>query len=297
MGLGEGQNGLNGLNKLDPPPGRFLYRQGIIGTNLLLLFFPMHPITNLYNFGDSFSDTGNARHLTNGQLAHESGRFSDGLIWIDFLAAHLGLTLAPSDAASGAIANLNFATGGATTGSENLFPAVMPHLPQLPGLQQQIQGFLTLAQGKADPEALYIIWAGAADYAPFVQGIPQHSSCEIPIANLSTALSQLTQAGAKSILLVNLIDLGKTPLAAQVAAITPAPQVSRAIDAHNHALLNLATSLNIMHLDAHSIVNQMLTQPQELTFWDLVHPTQYVHNSLAQAAIKLIDNAKVPAFA
>jgi thermolabile hemolysin len=254
--------------------------------------FPMPPITNLYTFGDSFSDTGNAHHLTGGQLASESGRFSDGLVWIDFLAAHLGLTLTPSFTDPGTITNLNFATGGATTGSENLFPAVMPNLPQIPGLQQQIQGFLTLTQ--ADPEALYVIWAGAADYAPFVQGIPQHSSPEIPIENISTALAQLTQAGAMSILLVNLIDLGKTPLAAQVAAITPPEQVSRAIDAHNQALLDLSTSLNIMHLDAHSIINKMLHQPQELIFWDLVHPTQSVHNSLAQAAIKLIDNAKMP---
>jgi thermolabile hemolysin len=115
----------------------------------------MTPIANLYSFGDSFSDTGNAHHLTKGQRASESGRFCDGLVWIDFLAAHLGLTLTPGFVDPDAIANLNFATGGATTGQENLFPAVMPDLPKLPGLQQQIQGFLTLAQGKADPEALY----------------------------------------------------------------------------------------------------------------------------------------------
>jgi thermolabile hemolysin len=252
----------------------------------------MNPITNLYSFGDSFSDTGNAHHLTAGQLASESGRFCDGLVWIDFLAAHLGLSLTPSWADPGATTNLNFATGGATTGSENLFPAVMPHLPQLPGLQQQIQGFLTLVQGKADPEALYVIWAGAADYAPFVNGIPQHSSPEIPVENISIALTQLIQAGAKSILLVNLIDLGKTPLAAEVAAITPPSQVSGAIDAHNQALQGL--SADLMHLDAHSIVNELLAQPPELAFWDLVHPTQSIHHSLAQAAIKLIENAKIP---
>jgi len=59
----------------------------------------------------------------------------------------------------------------------------------LPGLQQQINGLQP--NTSADPNALYIVWAGANDYLNAGIGDP------VPVNNLSTAVSSLADYGAK----------------------------------------------------------------------------------------------------
>src|SRR5436309_9998384 len=54
------------------------------------------PIDHIVVLGDSLSDTGNA------------GRFSNGPVWVEYLARSLGLALTPSQAGG-----FNFAIGGA----------------------------------------------------------------------------------------------------------------------------------------------------------------------------------------
>ncbi len=273
--------------------------------------------SNLYVFGDSYSDTGNAFHVTQATLANTPnapGRFSNGSVWVEFFAKTLGLYLEPSTITTVVTQNLNFAFGGATTGNDNLFCAVIPNLPKLPGLQQQIDQFLEILKQNnqaADLEALYIIWAGAADYAPFVNGVPQCTEPQKPIQNIATAIKKLANVGAKSILVVNTIDIGRTPLAAAVAEITPAQSVSRAVTAHNQALAallpTLPSHLNLTLFDARAILDQILAspakfgfvnathacseaeaEPEEYVFWDMVHLTRKANQILAQAALDAV---------
>ncbi|MBD2439658.1 SGNH/GDSL hydrolase family protein [Nostoc sp. FACHB-110] len=276
------------------------------------------PFSNLYIFGDSYSDIGNAFNATGGILAappNYYGRFSNGYLWVDYLADNLEISLQPSTENTSHNQGLNFSVGGATTGLDNLFPAVIPNLPELSGLQQQIHSFSSLLQQNQqsiNPNALCIIWAGAADYAPFVNGIPKYSDPVTTIANISTAIQGLIELGAKNILLVNLIDIGKTPLASEVNQITNADLVSQVIQQHNQALKEIAyifdDKINLVLFDVKSIVAEAIANPQkfgftntnqacslvesghpdEYVFWDQVHLTTKVNHIIAEEAFSLL---------
>jgi len=156
----------------------------------------LQDIDRLYVFGDSLSDTGNVFAATGGAFPQSppyfNGRFSNGPLWVEYLADDLGLPRNPST---------NFAYGGATTGSNNAINSA------LPGLQQEINGFTT-ANPSADPNGLYIVWAGANDYPGAGDINPT-----IPVTNLSNAVQSLAGVGARNILVVNLPvpDLGQLP--------------------------------------------------------------------------------------
>ncbi len=282
----------------------------------------MNQFSKLYIFGDSFSDTGNAFQLTNGVLAgvpNWKGRFSDGPVWVERLAQGVGTddgkTLIHSEDGFASLHNsLNFAVGGATTGHDNLFPLIMPHLPTLPGLATQVEQYLTLAQRQADANALYVLWAGPADYAPFVDGVPQQTEPTAAIANLQDAIDRLSRAGARQFLIANVPDIGQMPLAAATAAVTDPAAVSRAIAQYNQALARWVESVNsdagiaLMLFDLWSLVNAWLQEPQaygwtnttqaasvmadckptEYIFWDPVHFTARAHQLIALEAIKFL---------
>ncbi|OUL37587.1 hypothetical protein BV372_01080 [Nostoc sp. T09] len=275
--------------------------------------------SNLYIFGDSYSDTGNAFNTTGGVLAappNYHGRFSNGLLWIDYLADSLKLSLQTSTENSSSNQSINFAFGGATTGLENLFTAVIPDLPELPGLQQQIQSYtscLQQSQQSTDQNALYIIWAGTADYAPFVNGVPKYSDTITTIANISTAIKALIESGARNILLVNVIDIGKTPLASEVNHITNSHLVSQVVEKHNQSLKEIAylfeDKINLMLFDVKSVVDKAIahphkfaftnttqasslvegSNPDEYVFWDQVHLTNKVNQLIANAALAILS--------
>ena len=103
-------------------------------------------IDALYSFGDSLSDTGNVYLATGGTLPgtpYFPGRFSNGPIWIDYLARSLGLPITPSLAGG-----TNFAYGGADTGVSPVHPTTSAL--DLLGLTGQIAQF-TAAHPSATP--------------------------------------------------------------------------------------------------------------------------------------------------
>src|SRR5262252_2495961 len=110
-------------------------------------------------FGDSLPDTGNFYRLTGNQVPpspYFDGRFSNGQLWIEYLAEDLGMQLLPED---------NYAVAGATTGHDNSNNGLLGL--QYPGLQDQIAEFMS-SQG-ADPAALYVVWIGANDFFVLLQ--------------------------------------------------------------------------------------------------------------------------------
>ncbi|WP_180381141.1 SGNH/GDSL hydrolase family protein [Fischerella sp. NIES-3754] len=250
-------------------------------------------INELYVFGDSLSDIGNAFNATEGfhpsSPPYFQGRFSNGLVWVEYLAS--GLALTPKQ-------NTNFAYGGATTGSGNL--------NGIPDLLTQVDSFIKVYQ-QVDKNALYILWAGANDY---LHGM---SNPSLSINNISQAIQSLAKAGAKKILVANLPDLGNIP------ATRNSPYsgiLSSATIAHN---LGLANSLDLLKqklghdtqmimFDVHSIYKEAITNPtkfgftdvntaclnnlascdnpDKFLFWDGIHPTTVAHRILAKAALK-----------
>jgi GDSL-like Lipase/Acylhydrolase len=98
------------------------------------------PIDHIVVFGDSLSDTGNA------------GRFSNGPVWVEQLAARLEIALRPTQAGG-----LNFAVGGA-----RLDPLSGPH-----SLRAQADLFLRMRQPSG--RTLHIVYGGGNDLCCFVE--------------------------------------------------------------------------------------------------------------------------------
>ncbi|MBN3883949.1 MULTISPECIES: SGNH/GDSL hydrolase family protein [unclassified Nostoc] len=297
----------------------------VITTGFLLLsvIFPLKVLAknydNIYVFGDSFSDTGNVFNATNGIIppspTYSNGRFSNGPIWIDYLASDLGLTLNLKN---------NFAFGGATTGAENI------GLPGLPGLQQEINSFVS-ANKAADPNALYIIWAGTNDYLSyFFDGDPNPTNT---VGNLSAALTSLVTDGARDIMVVNLPDLGKLPFA---NFDSQRSNLFNTFSSTHNSSLNttlkslrqqLSPDINIIELNVNSLFDriiaapdefgftnatnsciskdlsvvpidvptqQVLCNPEKFLFWDEVHPTTTTHKLIGELAFSALKPVPVP---
>ncbi|PSB35252.1 SGNH/GDSL hydrolase family protein [Stenomitos frigidus] len=259
--------------------------------------------TGLYVFGDSLSDTGNTFNATGGLLPpapfYTAGRFSNGPVWVEYLAPRLGLTFNNATA---------FAYGGATTGTQNTF------VPGLPGLQQQITGF-TQATPVADPNALYIVWAGANDYLGAASTLDPLQPVQQPGTNLVSAVQALAGVGAQTVLLANLPDLGKLPGTqgnAQLTALSAAHDVALAQSIQQLALVT--PNVQVIPFDVAALFSDAIAQPSRygftnvtdaclLTlcqtpdtylFWDDIHPTTAGHERIADAAAATISTAGVP---
>ena len=275
----------------------------IIATGCLLssLLFPLKAnaasfFSDIYVFGDSLSDTGRAFAATRGLVPaypDGDGRFSNGAIWVEYLAERLNLPYNPAN---------NFAVGGATTGSANIgTPLISFPTPDLIGLQQQLAAFTT-ANPTADADALYLIGAGANDY---LGGGSQDPT--IPVTNLTKAVASLAAIGAENILVINLPSLGTLPLAS--GEPTVAATLNLLSSFHNSGLATSLDNLNnllappveVTLFDLNSLLNQALSpnnsfgftnttdsclnlstgircdNPDEYIFWDDLHVTTAAH--------------------
>lgn len=262
--------------------------------------------TQVIAFGDSLSDSGNLYQRTFGTIPLSppyAGRFSNGPVWVEYLAQDLQVPL------------VNYAFGGATSGTYNTIYNLVPPavLPGLPGLQQEINTF-TAVTPVADPGALFTVWAGANDYLGGGVTDPQQT-----VGNITQAVQTLLNAGAKNILVPNLPDLGQLP---GTRTDPDAPLLSLISSSHNTLLAgslnllrpNLAPDVNLQLLDVNSLFNQVASSPasfgftnvtdscvtpppllapppysicsnpDQYAFWDDIHPTTAVHRIIADSA-------------
>ena len=271
--------------------------------------------SKMYVFGDSLSDTGNIYNSSpqNFPGYYVNGRFSNGKNWIDYLSEDLGL--APNTFVTQPntylpvpqilTESVNFAFGGATTGLDNTVSQLAP------GLQQQVGTYLTILQATnqtADPNALYILWAGANDYLPTQSTwFTPHTDPNQTISNISFALDSLLQAGAKNVAVANLPSLGNVPLTTGTPYQTGFNNLTQWHNAELQQTINgLSQNYNakIVSLDFASLFNDAINNPgnynltnvtqgcllvqcqnpDQFLFWDYIHPTTKAHQLLADAA-------------
>ena len=127
----------------------------------------------------------------------------------------------------------NYAVAGATTGHINSNDGLFGL--EFPGLQDELAEFLQSHQvSGADPDALYVVWAGANDF--FVTLTGGSSPADLishGVANTAFTVQQLRNAGAQEILVLNVPDLGSTPfgLASQMS-----PEITRLAATYNQVL-------------------------------------------------------------
>ncbi|MFT3780899.1 MAG: SGNH/GDSL hydrolase family protein [Nibricoccus sp.] len=264
------------------------------------------PFSKVVVFGDSLSDTGNLFAATGGAIppspAYVNGHFSNGLVWVEYLADRLGMAMD------------NYAFGGACTGRDS-YVSFKYGIPGLPGLQDEIVMFAAEAGGRADPRALYIVQAGANDvflWAESGMPTPLADFAAQVAGNISTAVKRLRLMGARDILVVDIADIGLTPyglasgystllsgitetLNAAVAAKLrgsrhcPGPQADvfsmfttlRAIAAAP-AEFGFADSTN-------PYLEVLAGDPDSFLFWDDVHPTTAGQGVLADFAYERLE--------
>ena len=256
-------------------------------------------------FGDSLSDPGNLFGLTGffPPFPYSLGRFSNGDLWVDYLIDDIGLE--PTQVQ-------NFAVGGATTGRDNGLDPVIGSItgtnPNLPGLLDQVDSYLGgLGEGGANPDSLYVVWAGAND----LFNLPSDPTA-IPaflansVQNIATAISSLAARGADTFLVPNLPNLGLTPRTLTNGTSAQATALSQAFNAGLASTLealekSLSATLDIIPVDLFRLTNEIIGAPAEFGFtnvtdpllnqgrlddpgyfwWDNQHPTTKVHELLA----------------
>ncbi len=183
----------------------------------------LNDITQIVVFGDSLSDSGNSFALTGGIIPpappYYSGRFSNGPVALEYLAEDLELAL---DLYYDDEEGNNFAVGGARTGTGNSNnDDIAPFLPDvtLPGLANQIDAFASsIDPGNADPDALYVVWAGPNDFLDYLGGsIPADPAVLIEqgFTNLVDGVTRLTDLGAENLVVPNMPSLGRLPFSAE----------------------------------------------------------------------------------
>jgi phospholipase/lecithinase/hemolysin len=273
------------------------------------------PFSQLVIFGDSLSDVGNVSQATAGLPFvprtpgpyYYNGRFSNGPVYAEALASGLDLPPLVHSRSGGD----NFAHGGAKTSGTSF-----PNSLVVRDVDDQVGDFL--GSRTADPNALFVVWAGANDL------IGGQTNISIPINRLATDIGRLITAGARSFLVPNLPLLGYTPryngnptnfatynarseqfnaalatMLDDVAANHPTITTFRFDIAtlFSQAIANPAAFgfTNVTHAAAPGLqpgassydTSQIAANPHEYLFWDDLHPTTAGHAMLAQHALQL----------
>lgn len=262
-------------------------------------------------FGDSLSDNGNYYRLVDKltpltpqdgapPLPYFFGRFSNGPVAVELLAANLGIPLH------------DFAVGGALSG----LPNEDPRFPGS-GVLGQVQD-LVAKKHKLDDDALYVVWGGANDFLGATNlGAPGVAQAVIAnaINNLTQSIGLLYAHGARHFLVPNLPDLGLIPLnhgqpQAQEATIL-STIFNQAFAGALQALSQQLRDSDINTVDVAALLQNVAANPafyhfQNVTdecisdptfaciltsfnsgpasgflFWDAVHPTASAHALLA----------------
>ena len=290
---------------------------------MLLLAIPCQ--AEIVVFGDSLSDTGNTYDATgesvpDSGLGYASGRFSNGPVWVEHLAAWLNEPL-PTPSRTG---GTNYAHGGSLVRYSQLLR---------PNLAEQVSNLSV-----ASPTDLHIIWAGGNDMLNADLSTSKsdlNTYAKQTVAQINNNIDQLYAIGARRFLVLNLPALGETPLA---KAVYSEEDLAKLNDLTNVFNVELAEELfkaridnpesDIIGFDVYSLVNQAgafgltnLTDsatafdangnwlvppglatappeagidPDQYLFYDGMHPTAIVHEILGTLAALVVSQPNAP---
>jgi phospholipase/lecithinase/hemolysin len=255
--------------------------------------------TSIVAFGDSTTDTGNVFAATGQPVApYYQGRFSNGQIWVDYLAQSLGVPLPTPSSVGGT----NYAWGGAWTGTG------VSHV-NTPNLLTQVGTFVG-GGGTLNSNHLVAIWAGGNDFLFQMQTNPQ-----ISVDNIGLAITTLAGVGGRHFVVPNIPVLGELPLLPTVTALERQLLNAVSIDFNARLALKLsqleaALGIRIDSPDIAAGYQQIRANPaafgftnvtdgallvtppnvsgQGFMFWDEVHATTATHQLIGAAAYQLV---------
>ena len=254
-------------------------------------------ISRLVVFGDSLSDNGNLFRLIGfPPPPYWRGHFSNGPNYAEDLARWLHVPL------------IDRAFGGADA-SDSFTPLPI-------NLPSQVAGYVTHLKGHAPPPGTTaLINIGSNDYETLLSNLP-HDPATITafiadvVHSISQAIDALTKAGVGKIILFTLPDLAITP---DVRSLGPAlvAAAHQLVSLNNAALAEMAAShLNVETVDVFTLGDAIAADPKsfgfyapshvtwlhelrshstkfapnEVAFFDHLHPTGAAHGVLAAFA-------------
>jgi len=264
-------------------------------------------------FGASMSDTGNAFYLSGYAAAAEpyfGGRFSDGPVWVEWLANELGLGTptetqpVPAPGFDPSFAGTNFAVGGAGSGDGTQSNGA-------PNLGLQIAVFFQTG-GTLDGDELIVVQGGGAD-----------ASAALAAKQVADHIADLASAGGKYFLVPNQPRRSQQPRTGsqdveKEDAFTETfdLKLQKELDALEETLDITIYRFDLLALHDDMIANKadygltnitdpacpgcadgfpvanaedtIVDHPEEYMFWDFVHFTAPVHKIIGQAAAGLI---------
>lgn len=221
--------------------------------------------------GASLTDTGNACAASPAACPpsppYAQGRASNGSLFIETIAARYGASVRP--AASG---GTNFAVGGARTGA---IPGLTTQ-STTPSMVAQLDNFIRSPQAAAalNPQTLFVIDASTFgnnfNAAAGAGLLPAQGAAVVTAAvtDIVTIMTRLYNAGARNMLVVNVPNLGNTPLVRAQGAQAQAGATQLTVGfnqglagAIQSNLLPTAPGLRVFTLDLFGISNTVTANP------------------------------------
>jgi len=283
--------------------------------------FASDPSGALYAFGDSLSDAGNVFTLTAGKIPvsppYSDGRFTNGAVWVQDLAASLNLPAVTPSLRGGT----DFAYGDAQTGTTPQHAGTAIDLPS------QLAQF-KFANHNPQADALYTLSIGSNDVLDSISVFPTNPAAAMnniaaAAANETQFIVNLIGNGARNLAVLNVPDIGGTPRATSSAPGTTqvASYLSALYDQQlNTALQPLTGFFNLHVVNAFALLDGAIANPalfgltnvtdpvwtgnytdpssgtvratgaaaDTFLFFDSLHPTAHGHavvSSFAQASI------------
>lgn len=246
------------------------------------------PLNNIVVFGDSLSDNGNLYEYMGHKIPQSppyfAGRFSNGPIWVERLAESYFSTNPNSHL-------LDYAFGGAGISDEES--------DVLMTLKRELDIYLNAHQGRASESSLYIVWIGANNYI----GLPSNMEESLAQVNrgIVAGLKRLVDSGAKYIMVVNIPDLGRTPIASDLEARKILSNFSKR---HNALLFDSVSELQqtypevkLMFYDVKSKMNALLESPESYGFTNIVDTcyAAQINKSLGHSILHIAADVKLKA--
>lgn len=235
-----------------------------------------HAFSSILAFGDSLSDNGtygmyaDAAAYTSPYDGFGFSRFSNGPVWVEYLAQRYELSL------------LDMAYGGATSGYDN--PAAGLGYT---GLQWQVNTYLS-APGTTSGSTLITVWAGGNDLLNYASN-PSLYNPATAAANVALAIQALINDGGRNFIVPNLTWNAIDPalLAGAMAWMAPfnyylaqGLQPLDAIPGVNIYEIDL-TQLYYAGLNPDGSFKNPGDEEGPFARWDSVHPTTQGHLQIA----------------
>ena len=291
--------------------------------------------SRLVVFGDSLSDTGNVRARTSAKSSgaidypshtfnYDNGRFTNDTdtdpashtylgVWHEQLArSFLGVPAATNSLGGG----LNYAFGGAITTDgthqEVEETPVADITITIDDMGKQLDDYF--AQHVVDPSALYIVWGGSND----IRNDDTSANVTATVGRVANLVSRLGTAGAKYIMVPNVVPIGDAPRYSGTpegppknqAAAEYRKELAGGLDGVQSTLAAQGFTPTIYRVDEWADTVRIFSNgprfgftnitkpaqdnssanPDEYIFWDDLHPTTAGHYRLALTAYNAIVN-------